>query len=478
MPTAIGIRLLSECYAACPWDTAHVEGIVEFPPSSWRIYRAIFAGFFLAFDAGRKVNREDIEEIISILATTLPDYYLPQSTYVQTRTNRKDLTDDTRLYKSGKKLVSGELRFHPNDCTIYIHWNVELNKQQIALLDTCLNFCAYLGRRESDAVWQIEDGELPQINCHPDTRGNIKTLVPGDDFEPKHLLKSPREIFDIQRKQHIPGAKWTSYISTTSKQILECNIPIRKFNYIKVALVADFPLRDRSTLYFSEKLHDALVSKCSSTNFTGCDEFGNYLRSNNHVYLVPVIEKRQIIAFEFYCANGFTLEEERAFITLRKLYSKSGEITLRLVAMGKWSDYSSPSKVWQSSTPMFLPRYPATSRGKPKMLQQSNYQKDCPEHQALKLLLHLPQFELNKNKDIQYKPTGFGLEQWIDGELFCRSQATLFTKHWQWKSDRVNGKKTVNQGYWLKLSFARPQFAPIAIGHAAHFGLGVFTPAS
>ena len=144
--------------------------------------------------------------------------------------------------------------------------------------------------------------------------------------------------------------------------------------------------------------------------------------------------------------------------------------------MGKLSDYSLPSKVWQSSTPMFLSRYPATLRGKPRMLQQSNYQKDCPEHQALKLLLHLPQFESNKDKDIQYKPTGFGLEQWIDGELFCRSQATLFTKHWQWKSDRVRGKKTVPQGYWLKLSFAQPQFAPIAIGYAAHFGLGVFSP--
>ena len=334
MPTAIGIRLLSECYTACPWDTAHVEGIVEWPPSPWRIYRAIFAGFFLAVGAGEKVNRQDIEELISILAKTLPDYYLPQTAYLQTRTNRKDLTDDTKLYKSGKTLVSGELRFHPTDCTIYIYWNVELDKKQTANLSTCLNFCAYLGRRESDAVWQIEDGELPQTNCHPDLKGNIKTLVPVDDFEPKHLLKSPREIFDIERRQYIPGAKWTSYVSITSKQTLECNTPTRRFNYIKVALIADFPLRDRNTLYFSEKLHDALVSKCSSPNFTGCDEFGNYLRSNNHTYLIPVIEKGQVIAFEFYCANGFTLEEERAFITLRKLYTKSGEITLRLDSDG------------------------------------------------------------------------------------------------------------------------------------------------
>ena len=337
-------------------------------------------------------------------------------------------------------------------------------------------FCANLGRRECDAVWQIESKDPSVANCHPDVNGGLKTLVPGDDFEPRHLFDSPREIFDLQRRQFVPGAKWTSYSLATSEGIFDSDRQSRRFNYIRVALIADFPLLAERVLYFSEKLHQALVHKCPSANFTGCDRAGNYLRSNHHAYLIPVIKKGRAVAFEICCANGFTLEEQ-AFLALRKLYFKqSRHISLKIVAMGCLSDYVFPSKVWRSSTPMFLPRYPATLRGKPRMLKKSIYQKDGAEHQALKLLLHLPQFECLKGINIDYQPTGFGLKQWIDGELFCQARATVFARYWQWKCDRERVKKAVNRGYWVQLCFAQSQPTPIAIGSAAHFCLGVFAP--
>ena len=34
----------------------------------------------------------------------------------------------------------------------------------------------------------------------------------------------------------------------------------------------------------------------------------------------------------------------------------------------------------------------------------------------------------------------------------------------------------MSEGHSVELSFARPQLAPIALGYAAHFGLGVFAP--
>lgn len=162
----MGIKLLNQSYAACPWDTAHVEGIVEYPPSPWRIYRAMYAGFFLANNAGRDLKQSNLESIISVLAQTNPSYYLPNSSYVQTRTHRKDRTDNSDLYQPGKKVVSGELRFSPTDSIIYVYWNVELHQSQQELLTVCLNFCAYLGRRESDALWWIaRDNCLDERTC-------------------------------------------------------------------------------------------------------------------------------------------------------------------------------------------------------------------------------------------------------------------------------------------------------------------------
>ena len=473
----IEIELLNRCYAACPWDTAHVEGIVEYPPSPWRIYRTIYAGYFLALSAGKNLKPSELETIIWVLSKTLPSYYLPASTYVQTRTHRPDLSNDLSLVKPGKKLISGELRFHKSDSTIYVFWNVELSDSQIEFLGFCLSFCAYIGRRESDARWRIINDPSSEANCHHDLNGNIKTLVPGDDFEPKHLLKSPNEIFDLERRQFIPGAKWTTYALEDSHRSFSSHSIAERFNYAKVALIANFPLHDRDLLYFSEKLHDALVSKCSSTNFTGCDRWGNYLRSNHHVYLIPVIEEGEIVGFEIYSHHGFSVEEERALIALKALYfRKSRKIGLKLVAIARAKDYTSPSSLWQSLTPMFLSRHPATLRGKPRMLKRSIYQKDGAEHQALKYLLHLPQFEAYKEKNIEYEPTDSGIEQFVDGEFFCRANADIYARHWQWKSEREKGKKAVLSGYTIKLSFARPQSAPIALGYAAHFGLGVFAP--
>ncbi len=40
----------------------------------------------------------------------------------------------------------------------------------------------------------------------------------------------------------------------------------------------------------------------------------------------------------------------------------------------------------------------------------------------------------------------------------------------------LSGSVLLVGNYWVKLSFTQPQFAPIAIGFAAHFGLGVFIP--
>jgi CRISPR-associated protein Csb2 len=39
-----------------------------------------------------------------------------------------------------------------------------------------------------------------------------------------------------------------------------------------------------------------------------------------------------------------------------------------------------------------------------------------------------------------------------------------------------NGSKASDRAYWLKIEFDKPQAGPIALGYAAHFGLGVFVP--
>ena len=480
----LAIDLINNAYAACPYDAAHIEGTVELPPSLWRILRAIVYGGYEAKKASSFIDWEIFKTVVTALAGGKVSYYIPSNSYVQLNTYRKDRNDLPSLYKSGKLLCSGELRFNPQERTIYLFWQVELNEAQIDTLKTAIAYCGYLGRSESLADWQVVTDVDVRPNCYPDDKGLQKVLVPSDEFVFDHLLKNPRQIHDLERRQHIPGA---TYISYTLKDKLRPERESKNTgvnNYARISLTAKFPLLETDTLYLADKIHKALVSvkgdQCPSANFTGIDfslahRQDNYLRSNDHVYLVPVIQNGMITDFELYCNHCFSQDEENQLERLRTLYTKTGEITVRLCALGNHTRYKPKARTWKSLTPMFLPRIPATRRNKPRMLASSRFQKDGPEHQALKLLLHLPQFEhFKNNSEINYVPSDRGLEQWIDNSLFCIAKANIFQQWWKWQCDRPHGKKAIKQGYSVELNFLRSQTAPIAIGYSAHFGLGTF----
>jgi CRISPR-associated protein Csb2 len=73
----IGIELtfLAGRYHATPWD-AHVnEGVIEWPPSPWRILRALIATCHLK--AQDRVSQEILEKLVAALSEELPSYALP-----------------------------------------------------------------------------------------------------------------------------------------------------------------------------------------------------------------------------------------------------------------------------------------------------------------------------------------------------------------------------------------------------------------
>jgi len=53
MSTTIRITLLSGRYGATPWGRSEHEGQVEYPPSPWRLLRAVLHGAFTVTDSGQ-----------------------------------------------------------------------------------------------------------------------------------------------------------------------------------------------------------------------------------------------------------------------------------------------------------------------------------------------------------------------------------------------------------------------------------------
>ncbi len=84
MATTVRITLLSGRYGATPWDRSEHEGQVEYPPSPWRLLRAVLNGAFsLTCRPGQLP--QGCEALIKLLAQQPPTYHLPYGEFGQIR---------------------------------------------------------------------------------------------------------------------------------------------------------------------------------------------------------------------------------------------------------------------------------------------------------------------------------------------------------------------------------------------------------
>lgn len=457
----IKIELIANRYHANPWNRAHVEGAVEWPPSPWRLLRAILAGGFAA-----GLSQADVMAVVEPLSAELPQFYLPPGSYLQTRSPRKDRNDTTDLFSMGKDIYDAYLNFDSSDRTIWAQWPVELAAAAKPSLVRCMAYCRYLGRREADAVWCIaEDSAMPTANALPDETGTVQIAACDGDI--KAMLKSPYQSQVREKRAVFAGLRWVNYcIHEVSTARVSSSLTYYR---AEIAISAKGKPQAISMLYWVEKLHSA-IAKIGTPNFTGCDDQGNPLTSHGHVYVLPRIEGDELVGFELHCANGFTEAEVGHLYSIRKLYGKEGEMLIRVVNLA--SDRGASAQVWASETPFFLSRWPLTRHGKPRLIKGSNYQKDGPEHQALKGLCYLPQFDLDP-KLCSFEASSQGLSLMHEG----RTVAIAMIERWmgaeRWKRDRVHGKMAIPTAYRVRLLFLEPVEGPIAIGYSAHFGLGL-----
>src|ERR1700737_2688595 len=70
-------------YHATPWGNHVNEGLVEWPPSPWRIIRALIATGFSKL--GWREAPAEARELVDALSSALPEYRLPEAIASHTR---------------------------------------------------------------------------------------------------------------------------------------------------------------------------------------------------------------------------------------------------------------------------------------------------------------------------------------------------------------------------------------------------------
>ncbi len=168
----IAFQFPAKRYHATPWGSHVNEGVVEWPPSPWRMIRALMAAGFT------KLGWPDVDDLppqaVSLLekmAQEIPRFRLPSTSPAHTRhympINEGKNEKRTKVFDAFLRIT--------DDAPLLVHYpELELNSDETTLLDQLLAVLGYLGRAESWVNASIFDEPVNAADptwCTPNHEG-------------------------------------------------------------------------------------------------------------------------------------------------------------------------------------------------------------------------------------------------------------------------------------------------------------------
>jgi CRISPR-associated protein Csb2 len=462
-------------YHATPWGRHVNEGVAEWPPSPYRLLRALYDVWQRkCFD----VPTEDIRKVLEALAETPPRFGLPAVTASHTRSYLNANSTDP----SDKNLVFDPFLVFDQQHACFLTWpDLELDSGDRGVLERLLGHMNYLGRSESwveaglcDAPGNddffvstaatdgdSEDGEAIRVACatpSSEYRGK-RTWLDALTFSTANLLK--------EKASSPPLLKQVRYV--LPQGAVETDPPRRQrrkepeVDAVVLGLDARvFPLVT-TTIEVAEQIRVRLMgahkrrmegdeSKVSEL-FSGKDVQGKKRLDHGHVYILPIGNKdgridRILIRSPL---RTFTQTEMDAVMAVQELWQRDDRGTIYCAVTWQGLVAACPVReihtVVESATPFVPPRHWRKGRDFGTFLKDEVL-RECRNHR-------IAEPEVVEQTD----------RMW--GGIFHEVEY------------RRNRKKDpVRPGYALQLTFSAPVPAPFAIGYGAHFGLGQFRKAN
>src|SRR5947208_5829897 len=155
--TVLELHFPAGRYHAAPWGRHVNEGAVEWPPSPWRIVRALIATWYLKARRDEEISEHTIRALIDALLSQSPVFRLPRATTAHTR--------HYMPYNEGKnekttKVFDTFVQLSERDA-ILVAWDLVLPAEQLAALQILAARLGYFGRAESLVEARVLDALLP-----------------------------------------------------------------------------------------------------------------------------------------------------------------------------------------------------------------------------------------------------------------------------------------------------------------------------
>ncbi|MBL8340324.1 MAG: type I-U CRISPR-associated protein Cas5/Cas6 [Rubrivivax sp.] len=179
---ALLLRFPGRRYHATPWGHHVNEGLIEWPPSPWRLLRALLATGYAKRHWPADGPPPAARRLVDKLAAVAPQYRLPRAVgthsrhYMPLARFKNGREETTLVFDTWAQVDDGE---------IAVHWDVTLDAQEHAELEQLASGLDYVGRSES---W-VEAKLVPPDAAGPfDVRPGELADCPGPGWEQVALL--------------------------------------------------------------------------------------------------------------------------------------------------------------------------------------------------------------------------------------------------------------------------------------------------
>lgn len=523
MPISIALRFPAGRFHATPWGHHVNEGLPEWPPSPWRLLRAVVATW------KRKLAREPlvgnhVEAVLTKLADAPPCFALPPATLGHSRhympRNSTDPNERTKVF-------DGFVAVDPEQEVVF-HWaDGSLTPEEHQALSLLLSQLGYFGRAESwCSARLLTEFDAGKVNCQPGANATgdeavrvlgldavnwkgpwaFKTRTPPDP--PWNLLAETADLHAPNEKwSDPPGSRWWTYARPADCFATKAHArrprPAGDQTQFTVArFIVDVAEGKRPLPLFTDAIpfaeaaraavmgcyqrllhrreygtaHKPYQEEFHSETFSGKLATGEYLKSHGHAFYLPTAEGRdrtRIDHLTVYAPDGFTRDEVAALDGVRSLRFREADYRLLLTGLGTPENFTCPlfvaSDTWVSITPFIATRH-LRQRG----TRRDNRAFFDPEGLAAFVRANLIE-NWGQRDDLKQKSPEPPEVVPIHDPL---TAGTMAFRPLQFRRGRSRpGDDGWSRAFGaFRLKFSTPVVGPICLGYACHFGLGLFVP--
>ena len=474
MSTTLAFRFPLRRYHANPWDRAVNEGASEWPPSPWRLLRALVATWHTRWP---DLPAPVLEGLLDMLADP-PSYLTPRVTTGHTRHYLPDL-DHRRGEPGSTDLTLDPFLSLGQDDELLVRWDADLPGEQRQVLAKLAELLPYLGRSESVCEARLVDGDrMPDETWwRPGAEGRQRARLLAAT-RPVSLAALEASTVDVRRRRRTipPGTGWVGYAAGKPPMMPEperaASVAAEPVTAVRFAVTGTVLLKATHGVLLADEAHRLAgheLTRAGLAEPRRQEILGSHgaATDHRHAHWVPLVipgqEERIVRYLLVWVPAGLRTEDVAALLGLRQMSGQRGSrehgydvrglpsAELLFQAAGPVRQVApelcGSARRWRSLTP-YLP----------------------VRHRKRESLADF--LAADVRTELSYRGLPPAVVTPADPEPRLPDRWALEFRRYRMTENMSKSRP----GLRLRLEFAEPVDGPILLGQLSHFGYGIFVP--